>query len=93
MDPVLPAAPAAPAPAPAPVEAAPAMPPAPPAEEMPVAPPEPAHEEAPPAAETYAGLSALAAENPFAAGFGALLALVAGGVVWKRKQKAKKAKR
>ena len=46
MDPVLPAAPAAPAPAPAPVEAAPAMPPAPPAEEMPVAPPEPAHEEA-----------------------------------------------
>ena len=93
MDPVLPAAPAAPAPAPAPVEAAPAMPPAPPAEEMPVAPPEPAHEEAPPATETYAGLSALAAENPFAAGFGALLALVAGGVVWKRKQKAKKAKR
>ena len=91
MDPVLPAAPAAPAPAPvpAPVEAVPA----PPAEEMPVAPPEPAHEEAPPAAETYAGLSALAAENPFAAGFGALLALVAGGVVWKRKQKAKKAKR
>lgn len=93
MDPVAPAAPAAPVPAPAPVEAAPAMPPAPPAEEMPVAPPEPAHEEAQPAAETYAGLSALAAENPFAAGFGALLALIAGGVVWKRKQKAKKAKK
>lgn len=93
MDPVAPAAPAAPAPAPAPVEAVPAMPPAAPAEEMPVAPPEPAHEEAQPAAETYAGLSALAAENPFTAGFGALLALIAGGVVWKRKQKAKKAKK
>lgn len=93
MDPVAPAAPAAPAPTPAPIEAAPAMPPAPPAEEMPVAPPEPTHEEAQPAAETYAGLSALAAENPFTAGFGALLALIAGGVVWKRKQKAKKAKK
>jgi len=91
MDPVAPAAPAAPAPAP--IEAAPAMPPAPPVEEMPVAPPEPAHEEAQPAAETYAGLSALAAENPFTAGFGALIALIAGGVVWKRKQKAKKAKK
>ena len=46
-----------------------------------------------PAGDTFSDLSAIASHNPFFASVGAIIALLAGGMAWRKKRKARKAAR
>ena len=46
-----------------------------------------------PAGDAFSDLSAIASHNPFFASVGAIIALLAGGMAWRKKRKARKAAR